>query len=251
MKMRKWTGHFVGLLMFAGISAGAGFAQSTDVFAKANEEYAAGRFREAIELYDGIVRLGEYSAALFYNVGNAQYRVGDLGQAILNYQRALTLEPFHPEAATNLRLVRDKAPALELRKTSVERIASWFTASQYTIAAAVSFWIAAFALAMRLMARSRSRAWTLIFVLALLVFGTCLFGLRTLETGSHGKALAIVIGNKIDARLATADNAGTVLALPPGSEIKILSTRGDWAYAELPNDLRGWIPVASAQRVRL
>ena len=249
--MRTWTGHFVGLLMFIGLSTSAGFAQSTDVFAKANEEFAAGRFREAIELYDGIVRSGEYSAALFYNVGNAHYRAGDLGQAILNYERALALEPFHPEAATNLRLVRDKASALELRKTSIERTASWFTANQYTIAAAVSFWIAAFVLAMRLAARRRSPALTAIFVGASLVFALCLFGLRALESGSHGKALAIVVGNKIDARLATADNAGTVLALPPGSEIKILSTRGDWAYAKLPNNLRGWIPAASAQRVRL
>jgi len=39
--------------------------------------------------------------------------------------------------------------------------------------------------------------------------------------------------------------------LPAGSEIKILSTRGDWIYAALPNDLRGWIPAASAESVRL
>jgi hypothetical protein len=42
-----------------------------------------------------------------------------------------------------------------------------------------------------------------------------------------------------------------VLLLPAGSEIKILSTRGDWSYAVLPNDLRGWIPAPSAERVRL
>jgi len=42
-----------------------------------------------------------------------------------------------------------------------------------------------------------------------------------------------------------------VLALPSGSEIKILSLRGNWIYAALPNDLRGWIPAESAERVRL
>ena len=52
----------------------------------------------------------------------------------------------------------------------------------------------------------------------------------------------------IQARLATAESAGTVLLLPPGSEVKILSTRGDWCYAALPNDLRGWIPAQSAER---
>jgi hypothetical protein len=54
-----------------------------------------------------------------------------------------------------------------------------------------------------------------------------------------------------EARLATADNANTVLALPAGSEVKLLSTRGDWSYAALPNNLRGWIPTNSAELVRL
>ena len=72
-----------------------------------------------------------------------------------------------------------------------------------------------------------------------------------LENGSSGSALAIVTKKNIQARLATAESAGAVLVLPPGSEIKILSTRGDWSYAALPNDLRGWIPSNGAERVRL
>ncbi|HEV3409489.1 MAG TPA: hypothetical protein VG095_04300, partial [Chthoniobacterales bacterium] len=71
------------------------------------------------------------------------------------------------------------------------------------------------------------------------------------ETGSAGRALAIVTAPDTEARVATADSAGTVLALPPGSEIKVLSRRGDWLYATLPNDLRGWIPAQNAERVRL
>jgi hypothetical protein len=60
-----------------------------------------------------------------------------------------------------------------------------------------------------------------------------------------------VTGTGIEARFATADSANSVLALPPGSEIKILSTRGDWIYAALPNNLRGWLPAKSAELVRL
>ena len=51
------------------------------------------------------------------------------------------------------------------------------------------------------------------------------------ETGRRGRDLAIITGEKIEARVATADSASSVLALPAGSEIKILSTRGDWIYA--------------------
>ena len=71
------------------------------------------------------------------------------------------------------------------------------------------------------------------------------------DYGSKGRGLAIVTGKDVQARLATADTANSVLALPEGSEIKILSTRGDWIYAALPNNLRGWIPTKSTELVRL
>ena len=73
----------------------------------------------------------------------------------------------------------------------------------------------------------------------------------TLENGSNGKALAIVTDKNVTALIATADSAQTVLALPPGTEIKVESERGDWIYAALPNDLHGWIPASAAERVRM
>jgi hypothetical protein len=79
----------------------------------------------------------------------------------------------------------------------------------------------------------------------------CVFAIVTLEHGARGARLAVVTGSKIDARLATADNSNTVLTLPTGSEISILTARGDWIYAALPNHLRGWVPASSVERVRL
>ena len=84
-----------------------------------------------------------------------------------------------------------------------------------------------------------------------MVCGASIFGIHTIEDGTHGNALAVITAKQVEARLATADNAKSVLLLPAGSEIKILSERGDWVYAALPNDQRGWIPATSAERVRL
>ena len=238
------------LAIFCGLAANLS-AQESDAWTKGNQEYAAGHFREAADLYETLVRSGQTSTAVFYNLGNARFRTGELGQAILNYERALALEPQHPEATANLRLVRDKARALELKKSWIESWATRITTAQFSIAAAIAFWIAAFALAGLFLARRRSVALVGAFVFSLVALGVALYGLFAHETGPSGRALAIVVLKNTDARLATADNAGTVLTLPPGSEIKILSTRGDWIYASLPNDLRGWIPAKNAERVRL
>jgi hypothetical protein len=100
-------------------------------------------------------------------------------------------------------------------------------------------------------ARRRSSGLITLSIFSLAVFGLLAASLFRIDQGSKGPALAIVTGSGVEARVATADNANSVLALPPGSEVKILSQRGDWVYAALPNNLRGWIPSQSAEPVRL
>ena len=239
------------LLFVVCVAAASVNAAEGDAFVRGNAEYATGRFKEAAELYESAIATGESNAALFYNLGNAWYRTGDFGRAILSYQRVLALEPRHPEAAANLRIARDKARSLELRKTWWEGIAARATTAHFTVTGAIGFWVAAFAAAALLLRRRRSATALAVCVFGLVACAIGVAGAYVLETGTHGRSLAIVTGNKVDARLATADNANTVLTLPPGSEIKIISTRGDWVYASLPNEQRGWIPAHAAERVRL
>ncbi len=188
---------------------------------------------------------------MFYDLGNAYFRTGDFGRAILNYERALALEPHHPEATANLQIARDEAHALELQPGRLERYLEFVSVNQYTVTAAVAFWIAAFCLAALVFTRRRSRATLTLLLVMLLISAGGIVATWQLERGSEGSALAVVTGKDVQARLATADTANSVLALPPGSEVKIVSTRGDWIYAALPNNLRGWIPAKNAERVRL
>src|SRR5207249_9673837 len=78
------------------------FAQSDAQFTKANQEFAEGHFKEAISGYEALIRSGQWSANVFYDLGNAYFRTGNFGRAILNYERALALERHHPEATANL-----------------------------------------------------------------------------------------------------------------------------------------------------
>jgi tetratricopeptide (TPR) repeat protein len=231
--------------------ASVAYAQSDAQFTKANQDYAQGHFAEAISSYEALVSAGQWSANLFYDLGNAYFRTGDFGHAILNYERALALERHHPEATANLQIARDEAHALELQQSWPERYLQFASVNQYCIAAAIAFWLAVFAVVILIFARRRSGALIAALILCLLVGAGAIYALYTLERGSNGSALAIVTGKDVQARLATADTANSVLALPPGSEVKILSTRGDWIYAALPNTLRGWIPAKDAQQVRL
>ncbi len=245
----NWTFAIFFCLVFT--IASSAIAQTNADFTKANQEYAQGHFKEAISGYEALVRAGQWSANLFYDLGNAYFRTGDFGHAILNYERALALERHHPEATANLQIARDEARALELQQSWPERYLLFASVNQYCIAAAIAFWLAVFAVVMLIFAPRRSGALIAALILCLLVGAVSIYAVYTLERGGKGDALAIVTGKDVQARLATADTANSVLALPPGSEVKILSTRGDWIYAALPNTLRGWIPAKDAQQVRL
>ncbi|CAN5598471.1 tetratricopeptide repeat protein [soil metagenome] len=229
----------------------AGPRTADTIFAKANSDYAAGRFPAAIAGYESLVRSGQWNAALFYDLGNAYFRKGDSGRAILNYERALALDPNLPEARANLQLVRDQARALELAPNWMETHLNLLTRDQYAWLAAGAFWAAAAIFVGLYFAPRRAVVWIFALVLLGTISAGAAWAVYELETGSSGNGLAIVTKKNIQARLATAESAGTVLLLPAGSEIKILSTRGDWSYAALPNDLHGWIPAQSAERVRL
>ena len=242
--------YVIGLLLFLAAPPFAR-AQSSGQFAKANQEFAAGDFDGAARDYEELVRSGQDTPNLFYNLGNAYFRKKDLGRAILNYHRALALDPRHPEAQANLRIARDEGRALELLPTRMERALGFATQNQYAIAAAITFWVAAFGISALIFNSRRSRGLIALTILSVTIFAVTAFAAWQLEHGKSGSGLAIVTAENADARLATADTSNRVLALPAGSEVRVLSERGDWIYAALPNNLRGWLPAKSAEQIRL
>ena len=238
---------FLVAILVAGASVGV--AQPNAQFAKANQEYANGDFKAAIAGYEELVRARKDTPNLFYNLGNAYFRQKDFGRAILDYERALALEPHHPEAQANLRIARDEARALEQLPTRWEQWAAFAGSNQYAVAGAIAFWVGIFAIVSFIFYRRR---WTMaLSILSILVLALSVTAIWQLNQGRDGRALAIVIKDNVDARLATADTANRVLTLPAGSEIRVLSHRGDWIYAALPNNLRGWLPASSAEQVRM
>ncbi len=251
MKSCSSIGRFAALFVGFMAMIASTLADSEAPFARANQEFSGGRFKEAIVSYEAIVRSGDWTAALFYNLGNAYFRTRDFGRAILNYERALALEPNHPEVQANLRIARDEARALELLPAWPEQFLRFATLNQYTIGVAVLFWTSAILIAAFVLSRRRRRSVMALSICSLVSAALLFYVIMAVEDGRKGRSVAIVTGVDVQARLATAETAASVLALPAGSEIKVERQRGDWVYATLPNNLRGWIPATGVEFVRL
>src|SRR5438876_6895012 len=190
MKLRKLIVNLCCAITYAFLIPSV-FAQSDAQFAKANQEYADRNFKEAIDGYDQLVRSGQWSANLFYDLGNAYFRAGDLGEAILNYQRALALDRHHPEADANLRIVRDEARALELAPRPIERFLRLASANQFAITAAIAFWVGIFSFVGLIFARRRAPGALALAILSLSIFATAVFAVYLIDNGTNGRSHAI------------------------------------------------------------
>lgn len=85
----------------------------------ADSAYTADNYILAEALYsEAISRFGT-SSTLFYNLGNAYYRQGNLGKAIVNYERALKLDPTNADASANLEFVKGKIADRQLDESSI------------------------------------------------------------------------------------------------------------------------------------
>src|SRR5258708_23721120 len=201
MKIRT---YLIALLFCTG-SAASAIAEPNAEFAKANQEYAQGNFKEAIASYEALVRADQWNANLFYDLGNAYFRTRDFGRAILNYERAIALGQHHPEATANLQIARDESRALELQPTRLERYLQSASINQYSIAASVAFWLGIFGIVALIFARRRSAALMSLCIFCLLACALAVWAVFTLGKGSKGRALALLPGTAVQARPATAD----------------------------------------------
>ncbi|MDE5944572.1 MAG: tetratricopeptide repeat protein [Rikenella sp.] len=81
----------------------AGGVESVDsLWSRANAAYNRGEFRQAAAGYEAVLARGAHSAKLYYNLGNSWFKQGRMGRAILNYNRALLLDPTDEDTQYNL-----------------------------------------------------------------------------------------------------------------------------------------------------
>jgi tetratricopeptide (TPR) repeat protein len=219
----------------------------TSQFDSANQFYEAGKYDQARQAYAQLVKSGPWSANLFYNLGNAEWKLGNAGEATADYERALALEPAHPQARANLDFVRDQTGARRAPQEWWERALGAIDGDTAAVLLAVCAWMTLFCLAIALLKPETGRGPVVTLTICLLAGG---YAAGCLWRANGQATRAVVIAKSAQARVAPADVAPIADVLPAGSEVLAPEERGPWTYCTLPDGTRAWVPTDALEKVK-
>jgi tetratricopeptide (TPR) repeat protein len=253
MKARAFTRPLALLLLLfaAAFSSFAGSGNAT--IDSANAAYARTDFEKAAKLYEEVLSSGSEAAEVYYNLGNAYFKLNQVGPAILNYEKARKLAPGDEDIEHNLELASQRAvdkieavPQLfieewktGLRSAFTEKGWSWLTITGFCLVLLAT----AFVIAGRTV---RQRQYAFLTGLLFLICTVISFVLarQQYDAIAH-ESDAIVMTATVTVKGSPADNGTKLFVIHEGAKVHIEDTEGSWVEIKLANGNVGWIPASA------
>ena len=224
------------------------------MFEAANNAFWNGEYEKSAELYAELEELGARSPALSFNRGTAEARLGNLGHAVLHYERALRQDPGHNDATHNLAVIRefiarraseqgrdaDLAPAVGPWRAVLDR----FSPRSASIAFLI-FEIALFAaLILRRFITTESYRLTLGVLAGVLAALTIATGAVTVGKWNQisGEREAVVLVRGAVEVMEGPESQVKRFVLDEGSRVVLLEERDDWIKLRDDQGRDGWAP---------
>jgi tetratricopeptide (TPR) repeat protein len=220
-----------------------------------NAAYKDGRFAEAVACYEEIRAKGISSPVLDYNLGNARYRLGDLGRAMASYRRALREAPRDNDLRANIAFVRERTldralvpsrfPLLEVAP-GLARLMTW---REWLILAEIIYALALVLLGLFLLRpglrprlRTPLQSGLVLLVVILVLFSSAL----------HDQALArtaCIVQGEVPVRSGPGTRFTEEFVLHQGTVARLRREADGWALLELSRELQGWVPIESVEEI--
>ena len=171
--------------------------------------------------YETVLHEKGYSAPVLYNLANAYFLEGQIGRAILNYNRAQLLAPDDPDIAANLNFARRQAGLFTEQQSWVKQASCYLSMNEWSWLGSMGLFAAcALIVAMRVYPAQRSYLGLLtgIAMVALLVAGVAIV------TQSDTLHRAVVTEKDAVARISPFESARSAYFLSMGEEVTVEKT---------------------------
>ena len=236
------------------------FSDSTVVYNKAmaDSAYATADYATAIYIYELLLATEGEAASVYYNLGNAYYKSGDIAHAILNYERALLLDPSNGDTQFNLELARSKA----VDKNAVVSelfFVRWFrdfvsilSVDGWAKCGILCFIILILCLTLFIF-NKKSKTKKIIFIFALLSL-VCTVLANVIASSQKEKLeyreSAIIMEPSVTVRSTPSTSGTELFILHEGKKITIKDdSMKEWKEIEIEDGNIGWLPASAIERI--
>jgi len=233
------------------------FATPQEQLKTANDSYSKGKYEEAIKQYQSILSEDNISTDIYYNLGNCYYKIDDVPNAILNYEKALKLKPDNEDVLFNLKMANkltidkiDRLPELFIGSTwrnlvTSKTVDGWAYYTIGLIFLSLLFFVSY--LLMQQIIIKKAGFYAGLFFLGLSLFT---FLMAAQHNGIVKQASeAIIFAPTITIQSEPNENSEALFTLHEGTKITLLEENNDWSKIKLPNGNVGWIKSEEIKKI--
>jgi tetratricopeptide (TPR) repeat protein len=231
-------------------------AQNDVLFSEANTLYNAGKYAEAIDKYETILKSDVHSAELYFNLANAHYKLNNVAPTVYYYEKALLLNPTDTDIKNNIGFAKnmtvdaiDTIPQVGFSKL-INAVTKTLSADGWAILAI--FFTVCFVVLILVyyfsIATTPKRIAFLASMLSLFGLGIALifaFSRYNLDTSNNP---AIVFAQETQVKTEPNLRSEEAFKLHEGTKVNVIDTIGNWKEIKLTDGKTGWI---SAEDIKL
>lgn len=218
----------------------------SSTFEEANIAYSGGDYSTAITQFEDITKEAGYSGSVLFNLGNSYARDGQVGKAVVNYQRALLITPSDSDILGNLQLVKKESGLFLKERSRFEKIVHSLTFNQWTILVLISLVVLAAINIIPLLHPISKKS-------SLISGGVCCILVCLFTIGSYASYQrfnpSIVISPETRLLISPFKTAGSIGTIQEGRQVYPLKTHKAYTYVIDETDRKGWIATDSIEAV--
>lgn len=249
------------------ISSAVALAAQMTKAQQADSAYNKESYNEAVTLYLESIEQDGISSDIYYNLGNAYYRAGQLGKAIISYERALAVDPSNSEARTNLDFVRTRIVDIPEDDSSFlsnlhKDISALMTPNGWAVMAFVLFIILLSTVALYIFSSNVRMRKTGFFggivVLFLFVYTVIVASQTASAIDTHDRAIVTVPTTVLSsAPRSSRSKTEKVVPIHEGTKVRIIDSLstpddpevGKWYDVKINNSTRAWLNAADVEKI--
>ena len=215
-------------------------------FDTGNAAYSVGDYDKAISIYQGLLEQEGNSSGLLYNLGNSYAQKGEVGLAILQYERALRIDPSDSDIIGNLGKVRKDSGIFTEEPGKITRLFAIFSIDGWTILGFSTLVFMAVLLAIRFKYKPSPRSYIGSWICAMLLL---LVSITGAVEGYQNYNPLVVIGSDAKLQISPFDGASSSGAVEQGRLFFSIKAHGDYTYVTDRAGRKGWLKNDSVAAV--